>query len=245
MAKQWQCPYCNRPCTIGDDDISLRLDTIGFDENRTAFGGYLGFDVYSIACPNPDCLKLTLQFSLTAWNGRHSGGGSRPKGRHQLWSLLPESTARPQPDYIPPAIRETYVEACRIKDLSPQASATLSRRCLQGMIRDFWKVEGKPNLHQEIDAIKDEVAPDVWAAIDAVRETGNIGAHMERDIDLIIEVDPGEAQALIDLIEMLLDDWYGGRDRRAERLKKVEAIGKKKIAAKAGPPDAAVSAPKA
>ena len=50
---------------------------------------------------------------------------------------MPESDAKPQPEFIPEAIRQDYREACRIRDLSPKASATLARRCLQGMIRDF------------------------------------------------------------------------------------------------------------
>ena len=54
------------------------------------------------------------------------------------WRLIPESDAKVFPDYIPQQIREDYVEASKIKELSPKASATLSRRCLQGMIRDFW-----------------------------------------------------------------------------------------------------------
>ena len=40
-------------------------------------------------------------------------------------------------------------------------------------------------------------------AIDAVRKIGNIGAHMERDINLIVDIDPNEAAILIGLIELL------------------------------------------
>ena len=32
----------------------------------------------------------------------------------------------------------------------------------------------------------------MWQAIDAVRSIGNIGAHMEKDINLIVDVDPEE-----------------------------------------------------
>ncbi|MCP1830281.1 hypothetical protein ACVIHH_005106 [Bradyrhizobium sp. USDA 4518] len=33
-------------------------------------------------------------------------------------------------------------------------------------------------------------------AIDAVRIVGNIGAHMEKDVNLIVDIEPGEAQML-------------------------------------------------
>jgi hypothetical protein len=74
----------------------------------------------------------------------------------------------------------------------------------QIIIRDFWGIR----KDQLVDEIKDKVDSSVWTAIDAVRKIGNIGAHMEKDVDLIIDVDPDEAGLLIKLIETLLSDWY-------------------------------------
>ncbi|MCH6484331.1 DUF4145 domain-containing protein [Pseudoxanthomonas sp. LH2527] len=138
------------------------------------------------------------------------------------WRLYPEGGAKPFPDYIPAAIRADYVEACLISEGSPKAAATLARRCLQGVIRDYWKV--KPGrLVDEIDAIKDETDPLTWEAIDAVRRLGNIGAHMEKDINLIVDVDPNEANLMISLVETLLSEWYVGRHEREVRMKAVVA----------------------
>ena len=55
-------------------------------------------------------------------------------------------------------------------------------------------------------------------AIEGVRTVGNIGAHMEKDIDLIIDVVPEEAGLLIGLVEMLVDEWYIARRTREQRL---------------------------
>jgi hypothetical protein len=123
---------------------------------------------------------------------------------------------------------DDYREACLIQDLSPKASATLSRRCLQGILRDFWQV--KPGrLVNEIDQIKDKVDPETWAAIDAVRTIGNIGAHMEKDISVIVDVDPNEAELLIGLVETLIREWYIGREERKSRMSAiVTAAGSKK-----------------
>jgi Domain of unknown function (DUF4145) len=143
------------------------------------------------------------------------------------WRLVPPSNAKVFPSYIPKPILDDYREACLIKDLSPKASATLARRCLQGMIRDYWDVrEGR--LFDEISAIKDKVDPLTWQAIDAVRSIGNIGAHMEKDINLIIDVDPAEAAQLIWLIERLLHDWYVIRHEREEGLKDIAALAEAK-----------------
>jgi len=150
--------------------------------------------------------------------------GSKVYGR---WLLIPESSAKVLPDCVPEAIRDDYVEACRIVDASPKASATLARRVLQGMIRDFWKVT-KSRLKDEIDAIKDKVDPDTWDGIEAVRKVGNIGAHMEKDIDVIVDVDPGEAEKLIGLVEMLIDDWYVSREKRKQRLTELKELAQQK-----------------
>ena len=159
------------------------------------------------------------------------------KGLLEKWNLIPPSSAKVFPAYVPQVIRDDYVEACNIRDLSPKASATLSRRCLQGMIRDFWGVS-KARLIEEIQGIKDKVDADTWAAIDAVRSVGNIGAHMEKDINVIVDVDPEEAQILIELIELLIRDWYITRHQRQERLKAIVQVRDSKDAAKAAGPRA-------
>ncbi|MYA87405.1 MAG: DUF4145 domain-containing protein [Boseongicola sp. SB0662_bin_57] len=154
------------------------------------------------------------------------------------WSLLPESSAKPQPDYIPEPILKDYREACGVQDRSANASATLSRRCLQGMIRDFCGIE-KRTLKEQIDHLKEMVAKgnaprgvshDTMEGIDTVREFGNIGAHMAKDINLMIDVEPGEAQALIRLIEILFEEWYVARHQRDRNLKELDVMASEKKA---------------
>ncbi|MEL4861503.1 DUF4145 domain-containing protein [Pseudoflavonifractor phocaeensis] len=146
--------------------------------------------------------------------------------------ICPESSAVQFPEYVPEGIRRDYEEAYSILNKSPKASATLARRCLQGMIRDFYGEKDKPNLYQEIDAIKDRVPPAQWAAIDAVRKIGNIGAHMEKDVDLIIDVEPEEAEQLLRLIELLMDKWYVARHDEEELYKAIMETDREKAAAK-------------
>jgi hypothetical protein len=81
----------------------------------------------------------------------------------------------------------------------------------------------KGRLVDEINAIRDRTDPLVWEAIEGVRTIGNIGAHMEKDINVIVDVDPGEAQLLIELIELLVKDWYVARHEREERLNAIVA----------------------
>jgi hypothetical protein len=61
-------------------------------------------------------------------------------------------------------------------------------------------------------------------AIDAVRQIGNIGAHFEKDINLIVDVEPEEASALVSLTELLFQEWYVARHERQARLGNVKTI---------------------
>lgn len=213
----WTCPHCERAVTISDGRRSGDAHTL-YIENSI---GRRTLTTLFIVCPNPDCRKFTLTAALhESVSSPH--GRDRLVGKLQEWSLVPASASKHFPDYVPQAIRNDYEEACLIRDLSPKAAATLSRRCLQGILRDFWKV--KPGrLVDEIEQVKDRVDPVTWDAIEAVRKLGNIGAHMEKDIDVIVDVDPNEASLLIGLVETLLKEWYVAREERKARMSAVIA----------------------
>jgi hypothetical protein len=134
-------------------------------------------------------------------------------GPVQIWQLIPDASLKPISEHVPAAIRADYEEACKVVPLSPKAAATLVRRCLQGMIRDFWGIS-KSRLIDEVNALEGQVDPATWKAIDAVRTMGNVGAHMQRKVDELVDVEPREAELLIDLVRMLADDWYAARASR-------------------------------
>lgn len=234
MPVNWTCPYCNRDQTIVYRNTSTKqfaFDTVVSDE------GYLGLEASAVICANPDCQKATISCHIVSakYNGIET---FIPQEKTVLshHKLRPNSTSKPQPDYIPQVLRNDYYEACQIKDLSPKASATLARRCIQGMIRDFCGIR-EGTLFKEIEALKklvDEggapkgVSDESIDALHAIREIGNIGAHMEKDINVIVDVDPNEAQVLIELIESLFEEWYVERQKRNDRFAKINEIAAEK-----------------
>jgi hypothetical protein len=230
----WKCPYCGHAQVISDTRHHLKQNPILVKNWVSGNAGYL---IEAIVCANNVCQKLSLALRLVGRGEYDRTGGFQTLGTFHEWQLLPSSFAKPQPDYIPEAIRRDYEEACAIRDLSPKASATITRRCMQGIIRDFCGIS-KSRLIDEIKELRKRVdagdAPagvqsDTVAAIDHVRGIGNIGAHMEADINVIVDVDPDEAQTLIELTEMLFDEWYVARQQRAERLNRLGLIaGEKK-----------------
>ncbi len=224
----WECLYCGHKTTVNSNDLSTVREHL---EVKSAIDQNLAIGATAIRCPNPACHQLTLTVRLYHAQFKHP----QTWAFHTLaeWPLLPRSGAKVFPDYIPAAIRQDYEEACLIVNDSPKAAATLARRCLQGMIRDFWQVAPK-RLVDEVEAIKDRVEPETWLAIDAVRSLGNIGAHMEKDVNLVVDVDPGEAEQLIALIETLLREWYVARHERQERMRTLVELAEKKKAERAG-----------
>lgn len=228
----WTCPYCGTATTIVSDHHWVSQADIA---SRSKFLAPK-LRVESISCPSPDCKGLFISASLHRF-GLPTGkteGHYALREKYAEWQLMPRSRSKPQPEYIPEEIRSNYLEACLILKDSPKASAAMSRRCLQGLARDFWQIpmNRRGNLGAELSFVKDQVAPDTWDAIQAIRSIGDIGAHMEKDVNLIIEVEPHEAELLIELIETLFEDWYVDRHKRQVRAAAVKTIAAEKLNAK-------------
>lgn len=229
---EWTCRFCDRSQIATESNASETFTILQIGETKA---GNVGVAASAIRCTNSTCNQLSLSVGLQNYRITSYGVG-RSGEIFASWNLRPESLAKPQPDYIPKALREDYFEACLIRDKSPKAAATLARRCLQGMIRDFCNIS-KGTLAKEIEELRSRVEsdsaprgvePEDVQAIDEVRSVGNIGAHMEKDIDLIIDVEPGEAQALIELVEMLFEEWYVARYKRQQRLESVASVAREK-----------------
>jgi hypothetical protein len=218
---RWICPHCEHAAYV---DTDAKRSGTAACTIQSADGPWVATVNY-VVCPNPECKRTTinLAYGKGVVDGmgyiRWSGSGSDVKRMR----LRPATYARPMPEYVPAPVREDYLEACAILDLSPKAAATLARRALQGMIRHFHGIV-KGTLAKEIEALKEKVDPLVWQAIDAVRGVGNIGAHMEKDIDLIIDVEPDEALKLIRLIELLVKEWYVAKHNREQELAAIIAL---------------------
>lgn len=207
------CLFCGYPVPNHDD--TFREDEHYFLANRPhVVSEKSSNDKITIQTMNcPKCHNVSLDIV---------GVGSQFPNR--IMHFNPVSLAKVYPDYIPQTIRSDYEEAHAILNLSPKASATLSRRCLQGMIRDFWGIS-KARLVDEIDALKKEsVDPSTKIVLDALRKLGNIGAHPEKDVNLIVDIEPTEAHKLLEFIELLMQKWYIERHEHEKLLQKILEI---------------------
>ena len=135
---------------------------------------------------------------------------------------------------VPSPYAEDYSEVCLTLVDSAKASAAISRRCLQHILRD--KAGVKPgNLADEIQQVMDagKVPSHISESLDAIRNIGNFAAHpiKSKASGEIIDVEPGEAEWNLDVLEALFDFYFV----QPELLKKKRAALDAKLA-EAGKP---------
>lgn len=204
--RTYTCPFCNHVQAYAQSFDCVSNGIYGHTHPIPPGYEESSYRILTIRCSNAKCKRI----SVVAIN--------RTSGKQV--DIVPQNVVKVFPEYIPEQIRQDYKEASQILFISPRACATLLRRCLQGMIHDFWGIYEK-NLNAEITTLKDKVTSAQWAALDGLRKIGNIGAHMENDVNLVIDIDPGEAEKLKMLIELLFDKWYISRYEENQLLSEI------------------------
>ena len=118
---------------------------------------------------------------------------------------------KPAAPEVPKELAEDYNEACLVLADSAKASAALSRRCLQTLLREHAKVKPQ-NLNKEIDEVlaSKTLPPHLANDVHAIRAVGNFAAHPTKDAATgeIVDVEPGEAEWLLDLLVGLFDFYF-------------------------------------
>lgn len=214
----WTCPYCRQKAAVGTGC------TRSFKSMRLPDGDEAV--LVATACLNPDCRRFELIVNHYAWEPAPSIGGVATEQRDELlqrWNLIPESRARVWPDYVPAAVRADYLEACKVETVSPNASAAFARRGVRTIIRDFYQVAER-RFVDEIEALAGNVEEPVSESLHALRKIPGIAAYPENEADVIVDVEPGEATVMIDLVELLIMETYVASARRYATRERVQAI---------------------
>lgn len=153
----------------------------------------------------PTCEQATVWFEVGSW--RTFGNGWVPDHGSAVgrW-VYPAGASRPLDARIPDDIRKEFAEAEAVLAVSPNASAALSRRVLQRLLREHAGVTGR-NLEKEIDAFLETSPPShIAGALHDVRGIGNTGAHGTYDeAGTIFDVSDDEAAYTLETVHGLLD----------------------------------------
>jgi hypothetical protein len=206
------CPFCS----IGyrnevSERYQLKSDALGYWEMELRI------------CPECNNMNLTLILRTQI-----KDGGSSPLYDRKQILVYPRSSPRPpcHPD-VPTDFAEDYNEACLILDLSPRASAALSRRCLQHVLEAKGKVKQDTLFNEITEILKSGSLPSyISDSIDAIRAIGNFSAHpiFNKITGIIVAVEAGEAEWTLDILEDLFDFYFVGPTKTA---KKKSALNKK------------------
>ena len=182
-------------------------------------------------CPN--CNRLVLQ--LAQGKIVRYQNGCRDFTEHFNQALVrPKTTSRaPLSPDVPNEFAGDYGEACVVLADSPKASAALSRRCLQLLLRAKAGVK-HGNLAKEIQDVIDSGAlpSHLSDSLDAIRNIGNFAAHpiKSKSTGEIVEVESGEAEWNLDVLESLFDFYFVQpallKKKRDELNKKLADAGK-------------------
>jgi hypothetical protein len=143
---------------------------------------------------------------------------------------------RPVPTEVPDPYREDFTQACAVLSFSPMASAALSRRNLQAILRDRAGTK-KKDLFDQIEEViaSGKIPSHIADDLHAVRNIGNFAAHeiKSKITGAIVEVETGEAEWNLDVLESLFDFYFveptKAAKRRAELNKKLKEAGKPEL----------------
>ncbi len=213
-----KCPHC-----LVEFYAQVNWTYIGKDKE-----GLWAIERYE--CPNPECRKLILY--LVLGQGFDARGFSSVKKRVMV---RPKGSSRPPvPTEVPPTLAEDYTEACLVLPDSPKASAALSRRCLQNLLREKARVK-HGNLVDEIQQVIDSgtLPSHLVEVIDAVRNVGKFATHpiKSQKTGEILPVEPQEAEWNLAVLEALFDFYFVQpsvvKKKRAALDDKLKEAGKK------------------
>lgn len=168
----------------------------------------------------PACNRAFVTIARMAFTGGPKAREASFESQDEM-IVWPRSSSRPP---VPPDVPEEYAslaqEAGLILADSPRASAALSRRCLQQMLRE--KAGAPPSeLYHEIEwAVTNAGLPShATESLHELRVIGNMAAHPNKSTATgdYLEVEPGEADWTLDVLDALFDHYFVGPARTASR----------------------------
>ena len=127
------------------------------------------------------------------------------------------SSREPCPLEVPEDIANDYKEAVLVEPYSKKAAAALARRCLQNVLHE--RGIKAANLDKEIEEAIKSLPSHLSEAIDAIRIIGNFAAHpiKYQQTGEIVDVEEGEAEWVLDVIEELFDFYYVSPEKLKEK----------------------------
>lgn len=150
----------------------------------------------------PECQDFVAELMLMSPDG----------GRTEMVALVwPRNATRPVAAEVEARYAQDFKEAAGILAISPKASAAVSRRLVQDVIREKAGIK-KKTLDAEITELIGSGQLPSWlgANLDSIRAVGNFATHPIKSTNTgeVVEVEPGEAEFLLDVLDDLFDFYF-------------------------------------
>ena len=197
------CPYCGIKFSldgVNADNSVPRFERISFPGGGSSRDeGDKEYSITSHKCP--DCRGQIMWLNEV---------GKTESGERDVLSttlLFPKHPITQLPEEVPEKFAADFREAHDTLPISPKASAALSRRCLQTLIREKEDILEKTLFAEVERLLKTNTLPKALADdLDAIRVIGNFASHPIKDTNTgeIVEVEPGEAEWTLNVLEDLL-----------------------------------------
>lgn len=194
-----QCPSCKK--TFHPQPDKLKTYQLDDFDSSISIPNAIEFSIQQ--CPSCDTFILIKK---TGFMGFHDTCITTISDISIIYPLV--KVERLIPPEVPEDCLNEYREAESVFSISPKSSAALSRRLLQKILHEKLQIR-KKDLSLEIEEfINTSNAPTyLIEAIDAVRQIGNFAAHPIKYTNTaeIVEVESGEAEWLLDVLESFFD----------------------------------------
>ena len=221
-----KCPHCSSPNRF--ERASIQLPVPGAPQSDIESFPITDIDKkhhyrLRLSCCT-ECAKLVLVLF-------EQKGKAPPDPGWKENLVWPVHIERPVPEEVPENIADDYREAVAVLGISPKASAALSRRCLQTVLREKGGAD-EYTLSSQIKQVLDQLPSNIAGQLDYVKIVGDFGAHEQKDTKSgeILDVEAGEAEYNLDVLDALFEHYYVGpaKSKRSiqEIREKAKAAGK-------------------
>ena len=202
--KSGTCPHCLVVVLFQRAEAAVQIIPRIPTDRVDIFSSGDGLRFHVAECPN--CHRVVASVEQRALDASGEKLASMSGTEFLCWPLL--GATRPVPPEVPASIAKDYRQAGLIVSLSPEASAALSRRCLQSILKE--RGYNQEKLWQQINAAKANLPSYVADELVHIRLVGNNAAHENTDTATkeIIEVEPGEAEWNLTILALLFDHYY-------------------------------------
>ncbi len=210
-----KCPHCQLEVNATFKEINIGYETDVY------------WQAFVMHCPNPDCKRIIIDLGKGELV-KDSNGNSLRKGIISRTTVMPFTSGRPPaPEEVEELYARDYEEACLTLAQSPKASAALSRRCLQNILREKAGVK-KSNLAKEIDEVIDNrtLTPALAESLLEIKSIANFNIYSTKSTapGEIVDAEPEEAEWMLDVLELMFDLYFV---QPAKLKAKREALNKK------------------